>query len=610
MAARRRGRVVVFGVVLAVVLFPFVGALGEDSFWEELFFKPLQSGHVYSHFQFTTSWNVSLTNEMNEMSHYNLFPKALGQVITRYSVQELHISLTQGQWRSENWGYPITSAPSGAQLWVWFKPSTPSVDESWKGLINALSGLFCASLNFIDDTNSAKPRVSFKPSGLASESFAKNAANLRFASLPRENVCTENLTPWKKLLPCDSKAGLSSLFHAGNLYNANYHSLAVDLRPVCDDYPACTRPALELSQSLAVVFNPPASHDGKQDWTLRSLFDRPLSNVCPMAEESKIYIDISDESLTNPWLLTPEYATISNSRGRTYAVYDLKEITKEHKINVAMKWNESVHYASVKPPHLHAHRFLSGFGQEQGGITCQLFNSHATEALRVIYMETVPWFIRLYLHTLKIENSLHVIKPEKQLYTPGNDRSNPYLLELVLTLPPQSVTTLSVQFDKAFLKWTEYPPDANIGFHISSAVVSTIMPSHSNFSATNLHSARLHSSLADPVSGSPFLRLYTEPLLIQLPVPDFSMPYNVICLTCTVVAIGFGSLHNLTTRRFVLTSTVSADGGLKSKILKFFKRSAKDEENTSDDEGDKDKTVTRDRRAGGDNGTDLRNEDS
>ena len=27
------------------------------------------------------------------------------------------------------------------------------------------------------------------------------------------------------------------------------------------------------------------------------------------------------------------------------------------------------------------------------------------------------------------------------------------------------------------------------------------------------------------------------------------MPYNVICLTCTVVAIAFGSLYNLSTKR-------------------------------------------------------------
>lgn len=49
-----------------------------------------------------------------------------------------------------------------------------------------------------------------------------------------------------------------------------------------------------------------------------------------------------------------------------------------------------------------------------------------------------------------------------------------------------------------------------------------------------------------------FLRLHTEALLVSLPTPDFSMPYNVICLACTVVAIAFGSVHNLTTRHCVL----------------------------------------------------------
>ena len=35
---------------------------------------------------------------------------------------------------------------------------------------------------------------------------------------------------------------------------------------------------------------------------------------------------------------------------------------------------------------------------------------------------------------------------------------------------------------------------------------------------------------------------------MQLPTPDFSMMFNVICFVSTVVAIAFGSLHNLTTR--------------------------------------------------------------
>lgn len=46
------------------------------------------------------------------------------------------------------------------------------------------------------------------------------------------------------------------------------------------------------------------------------------------------------------------------------------------------------------------------------------------------------------------------------------------------------------------------------------------------------------------------MRVYTEPLLVNLPTPDFSMPYNVICLTCTVVAVAYGSFYNLLTRTF------------------------------------------------------------
>lgn len=37
---------------------------------------------------------------------------------------------------------------------------------------------------------------------------------------------------------------------------------------------------------------------------------------------------------------------------------------------------------------------------------------------------------------------------------------------------------------------------------------------------------------------------------MNLPTPDFSMPFNVICLGCTAVALAFGGLHNLTTKEF------------------------------------------------------------
>ena len=82
------------------------------------------------------------------------------------------------------------------------------VDKTWKELVNALSGLFCSSLNFLDEKATVEPRWSFRPRGLAPKGYAAQSKFLRYGALPREIVCTENLTPWKKLLPCDSKVTL------------------------------------------------------------------------------------------------------------------------------------------------------------------------------------------------------------------------------------------------------------------------------------------------------------------------------------------------------------------------------------------------------------------
>lgn len=140
------------------------------------------------------------------------------------------------------------------------------VDQTWADLVNALSGLFCASLNFMDSKSTVQPRWSFRPAGLASEFYSADSRFVRYSTLPREVVCTENLTPWKKLLPCGSKVivfiteslkfdfkmwilqskpisdqaffvclqiGLASLLNSVKIYDGFYHSLGVHVRSVC-----------------------------------------------------------------------------------------------------------------------------------------------------------------------------------------------------------------------------------------------------------------------------------------------------------------------------------------------------------------------------------------
>ncbi|XP_067054119.1 GPI transamidase component PIG-T-like [Acropora muricata] len=536
-------------------LFLSVSLATEDAFHEELIMRPLSTGHVYAHFQFSTVWHVDV-EDPKAFSHYKLFPKSLGQIINQYSVEELHLTLTQGQWPHELWGYPVVSAPPGTELWVFFKDNIQkSVDDNWSGLTQALSGQFCASLNFIDSKTTTSPKLSFRREGVAFNADHLNSSLLRHAALAREIVCTENLTPWKKLLPCDSKAGLTTLFNSLLLYSVNYHSLGVHLRPICRD-PSCSAFSLELVQSLALVFDPVLRGGSKLDWSFKKLFGRAIKSACPLARTSKVYVDISRNKSGSLFTLAPEFSVVTRQMTSEYqqhfAVYDVKQWTlenpKDRSLNVAFKWKKRDNPGT--PPQFYAQRFLTGYGEEKGGITSLLHNRHPTDPLSVVYFTTFPWFLRIFLHTLTIHSGGKDIKPDIMHFTPAKDRSRPYSLELLITLPANSVTELSIQFNKVFLKWTEHPPDAHHGFYISSAVISTKLRNPLNYTGPSRQSSVLFSSLQSAASEEVFIRLHTSILLITLPTPDFSMPYNVICLTCTVVAIAFGSFHNLSSRRF------------------------------------------------------------
>jgi phosphatidylinositol glycan class T len=121
----------------------------------------------------------------------------------------------------------------------------------WFSLTNALSGLFCASLNFIDSTRTIRPVKIFEPEGIHQKSTA-GKLQLMHGVLPHEVVCTENLTPFLKLLPCKGKAGISSLLDGHKLFDASWQIMSIDVRPICTDDSACT---VEIEQTADMVLD-------------------------------------------------------------------------------------------------------------------------------------------------------------------------------------------------------------------------------------------------------------------------------------------------------------------------------------------------------------------
>nr|KYP69650.1 GPI transamidase component PIG-T [Cajanus cajan] len=521
-----------------------LAASAEEEFSEELLLKPLPDRKILAHFHFRNEAPLAADSFAR---HHHLFPKSISQLVQKFHIKAMELSFTQGRWNYERWGGfdPISShnaKPPGVELWAVFDVPQHQVDASWKNLTHSLSGLFCASINFLESSTSySAPEWAFQ-SALGS---------LRYGTLPREAVCTENLTPWLKLLPCRDKAGLSSLMDRPSIYRSFYHSQRLHLimpTAVSDG----SKSGIILEQTLTVVLQPnnqkaSMNHVGETkiqpSWSLSSIFGRKISGRCVLAKLSNIYLHFE--------------------RGLVTQLDNLQKKSSKFAANdTGLTWKHPVVWSSSHAP-LYASRFLMGSGNERGAIAISLKSTEMTKGLvsannveercklQVNVLQIVPWYVKVYYHTLQllVDERPQVLADfvERMRVSPSEDKVSPGVMELVLQFPCEMKSAvLSIEFDKGFLHIDEYPPDANQGFDIPSAIIS-FPDFHAGlqFCEKSQSKSPLLSKLQE---RSPVLS-YTEVLLVPLTTPDFSMPYNVITITCTVFALYFGSLLNVLRRR-------------------------------------------------------------
>ncbi|GJE92588.1 Gpi16 subunit GPI transamidase component [Phanerochaete sordida] len=505
----------------------------KESFSERLVLSPNLDGTVTASFAFTTLLegarprDPAALAEEDDSQHYTLFPLALGQILRDNAITELHLTLNAGKWDYQNWGYPEEEGVgTGAELWAWMgEGAVQTADERWKNLRNALAGLFCASIGSLDEQRTTSPALTFQPEGDLPLSSTTHA--LRHGTLPSERVCTENLTPFLKLLPCKARSGIATLLNPHRLFDADWHGMGVHVRYL-------EGAGIEVRLAFQAVLNPVRySGDKKRDWSMTSLFDRSIERSCPVASSSEIAVRVppAGGAITEP-------APLARHAG--FAVYDVKHVDKP--IDVGMRWPEETQFEySLDAPQsaLMIRRRLSGSDQYKGQLSVVLTNK-APHEVKTSYLETMPWLLQFYLHSLRVvcdgiprDDLVSIVS-----YTPPVPHARPSLLQAVLTLPANSTVQLTMDVVKPFLRYTEHPPDAQRGWDLPPAV---FVPLGANATGA----ARLR-------------RVYTPVLLVDLATPDFSMPYNVIIMSCTLIALVFGGVFNLLTRKFVVVALAPA----------------------------------------------------
>lgn len=544
---------------------------------EHLEIKPLQGGNILMSFNFEANRTTELYPSSKEITYYDVFPKALGSILKSTNTRELHLRFGHGWYDSDLNGKLVAngnlSGGTGVEIWAFIEAnSEDEAFEYWVQLANSLSGLFCASFNSIDSAVTTKPEQLFqKESNIDTNSNLLGQLYHFRSALPREPICTENLTPFLKLLPTKGKQGISSLLSGNKMFNAEWTSMSIDILTNCEDggVDNCTQ---SLKQAINLILNVPKVKD-KNKYPIpkptpgAELKCDPsrihdLYNCFPLVESPDLdftFLDLFGKVIRGGSLVASKPSTVcfdidlNNWEIGHLSLQPPDQFYMDEKLcfslltsdeyNVSFKTHDSSKVNNIEQPPFQASRSLSGYSQESGGFRLDFFNPTEGDQVIVIF-QALPWFVKLYTHSLVLtvtnksgESVLLNVQNEELseyikeiVYHPAVDRVTPTHLELRILAPAKTKLKFTFSFDKSMLLYSEYPPDANHGFELEPVVFALIDKDH-------------------PDNVKYIMRTTTG--LLTLPTPDFSMPYNVIILTLTIMSLTFGSIFNLLVKKVV-----------------------------------------------------------
>lgn len=458
-------------------------------------------------------------------------PKAAAQLARSPGLVAASLALTRGRWRHDAWGRPpaAEAKPPGAELWATLEAA--GADAAWRRLGHHLSGLMCASLNRLaeDAASASEPAFAFPAGarGWADTAAGEGAAaatttTTRWGALPVEAVCTENLTPWLKLLPCRDRSGVGALLRNRTaVFGTEFHSLQLRV----DALPGG---GVRVTQSATLVARLAPGVKGGFRLAKDVLGIAELPDACVAASESTLVAGVDGTVPGEAFGLEPA------AEGSEGGVYTLQELAGK---DLRFRWvagKAPQAWTTPQPPFV-VQRALSGAGNGRGGVIVEFHRAGAPPGVpvRARFFQTVPWFARLYLHTLRVELDGEEVAlgdfAKRVVVRPAREHGVPALFELELELDGNVTSArMYVDFDKAFLHVNEFPPDAERGFDIPAAALSFEPGDDAN---------------------AGFARLYTEALLLVLPTPDFSMPFNAITMVSMAFTLLSSQLILMFTRR-------------------------------------------------------------
>lgn len=405
------------------------------------------------------------------------------------------------------------------------------IEERFDRTIELISGYFCASLNSLKYSQAIKPTL---PSFPSTSSHSTTLIGL----IPNEPLCIENLLPWLNLLPCGNRAGFAEMFLPEKIYQSDFHAIELEFSSR-DNF-------IEMSLKMFTVYNL-NQWDRNNNWSITSLFGKSFKKSCPIVSgsEPKLVLRIPNK---------PEYIDSLHQHVENASIQG-DHLTIEYTGKYLLS---EIGASNLKPFKKHinpavpfrAYRFKSGTTDDFGGFGLVLEND-SEEHLEVGVIESIPWLFKVFLHRGEFALNSQSIHPsdltkylKKILIEPAINRKRSLLLQTEWTIPPKSRLQIYFPFEREFLRIDEFPANSERGIEMPGALIF--------------------------YKQSKYGKVYSETtntLLFTWPIPDGTMPFNVITMTSTLAALFYGSFFNIIFRRYYLKHPNDPPPGVIPKIL-------------------------------------------
>jgi Gpi16 subunit, GPI transamidase component len=373
-------------------------------------------------------------------------------------VRELRLLFSKGSWNSEKWGEsPDSGAPSGADLWA----LVPEQDawQHWEGLTRALSGLYCSSLSTLDESRTYSPHFASQRLSAQHSSNSSEPTVLRLlrGSLPREAVCTENLTPLVKLLPCRDKAGLGTLLHPTRILSAEYYSFTASASVVWSGSAAVS---LKVTHTVTAVFNdavsllradPSQSDDRHIAWSLASLLEAPAQQHISSRQQYVTACPLSAAAS-----ITAHVPAWANANGTASTV---TRQLQPRGVSMADVWfdatlphssSQATAAAAAEQCDVRVQHFLSERGGTHGVSTAHITCASSCDCA-VEFLQPVPVFMAPLFSTLRLKLGEHDVPlAEARVHITVGQRG-PAIFELSMLVPAGDTLVLGFEVSNTVL---------------------------------------------------------------------------------------------------------------------------------------------------------------